>query len=119
VLLAASSDVAGGKAYNLANDFAVTVADFYRLAGIGLGRRVRLVPVPPGVARAAMGVARLVGPLVMGARMNVVTASSSLDFIMKDNPFSSDLARTELGWSPSVRPETGIPDAFRWWALQR
>jgi nucleoside-diphosphate-sugar epimerase len=116
---AVAAEGAGGKAYNVANDFAVTVRDFYQLAAQGLGRRIRLVPVAMPVARAALSLARTIGPLVLGSRMNVVTESSSLDFITRDNPFSSDLARSELGWAPTVRPEVGIPDAFRWWAEQR
>lgn len=113
---AVASDLAGGKAYNVANDFPVSVRDFYALAAEGIGRRIRLIPVPMSVAGVALRIARKVGPLVLGSRMNVVTESSSLDFITRDNPFSSDLARRELGWAPSVRPEVGIPDAFRWWA---
>jgi nucleoside-diphosphate-sugar epimerase len=116
---AAATDAAGGKAYNIANDFDVTVHDFYRLAAEGLGRRVRIVPVPMAVARAALAVVRAVGPVIFGSRINVVTESSSLDFITRDNPFSSDRARRELGWTPTVTPEMGIPDAFRWWAAHR
>jgi nucleoside-diphosphate-sugar epimerase len=116
---AAATDTAAGKAYNLANDFDVTVRDFYRLAGEGLGRSVRLVPVAMPIARAALAAGVSVGRRVLGSRMNVVTASSSLDFITRDNPFSSERARRELGWSPTVTPDVGIPDAFRWWAAQR
>ena len=119
VVRAATTDAAGGKAYNVANDFEVSVRDFLRLAAEGLGRRVRIISVPMPVARAALSIARAVGPLIFGSRMNVVTESSSLDFIARDNPFSSERARQELGWAPAVAPEVGIPDAFRWWAAHR
>jgi nucleoside-diphosphate-sugar epimerase len=115
---AATTDAAGGQAYNVANDFDISVRDFYRLAAEGLGRRVRLVPVPMPIARAALAAARVIAPLVFGARMNVVTESSSLGFITQDNPFSSARARRELGWAPAVTPEIGVPDAFRWWAAR-
>ncbi|MFN2567952.1 MAG: NAD-dependent epimerase/dehydratase family protein [Gemmatimonadaceae bacterium] len=116
---AIAADAAGGKAYNLAKDFDVTLAEFYRLASLGLGRPVRIVSVPMSVARVALAVARAIGPVLLGPRMNVVTASSSLDFLTRDNPFSSELARRELGWTPTVTPDSGIPDAFRWWAAHR
>jgi len=35
--------------------------------------------------------------------------------LTRDNPFSSARARAELGWSPDVRPETALTEAFRWW----
>jgi nucleoside-diphosphate-sugar epimerase len=61
--------------------------------------------------RAAKWITRRVGLSVI--------SSSAVDFLSLDNPFSSERARRELGWSPSVRPEVGIPDAFRWWKESR
>src|SRR4051812_34179393 len=113
---AAVSDVAGGRAYNLANDFDVTVEQFFRLGCAGLGVKMRRVPVPYVAARAGLGVIRLFAPLLFGSRFNGV-GSATLDFISRDNPFTSDRARRELGWAPSVRPEEGVPDAFHWWSL--
>ena len=111
---AATTDRAGGRAYNLANDFDVSVRDFYRLAGLGLGRRVRLLPVPEPAARGLFRAGLYVLKLLTAGRLSVVS-SGSLDFLVRDNPFNSDRARRELGWSPSVRPEEGIPEAFRSW----
>lgn len=115
---AVDAAAAGGRAYNLANDYDVTVSEFVRLGELGLGRRVRRIPVPLPLARAgfrALGVGlRLVrGPSM--ARNSV----GALDFLSRDNPFSSERARRELGWAPPVRPESGIPDAFRWWREQQ
>ena len=112
---AAATDGAGGRAYNLANDFDVTVEQFFRLGCTGLGVRMRRVPVPRLLARAGLAVFQLVAPLLFGSRYNAL-GSASLDFISRDNPFSSERARRELGWAPPVRHETGVPDAFRWWA---
>jgi dihydroflavonol-4-reductase len=117
-VLAATSDIAGGKSYNLANDFDVSVRDFFELAGEGLGRRPRWVPMPLWLARAALRVAKGVTRLATGGRVNLV-ARSAIDFISQDNPFSSDRARHELGWNPQMRPEAGVPDAFRWWREQK
>lgn len=111
----AAFDGANGKAYNLANDFDVTVREFFERAAEGLDQRVRIVSIPMLAARAGFAVVKAVAPLVLGNRFKAMTASS-LDFLARDNPFSSDLARRELGWDPPVRPETGIPEAFRWWS---
>ncbi|MGH7625966.1 MAG: NAD-dependent epimerase/dehydratase family protein [Gemmatimonadaceae bacterium] len=115
---AVQCDAAGGKAYNLANESAVTVAEFARLAGQGLKRRVRLVPVPRGVARATL--AALAAMLRLTGHASLAThAGSSLDFLARDNPFSSALARRELRWTPPMLPRDGVPDAFAWWNTSR
>lgn len=112
---AAVTDAAGGRAFNLANDYDVTVEQFFRLGCAGLGVTMRTLTVPYAVARAGLGAVQLLAPLLFGSRFSVVGAAS-LDFISRDNPFSSARARYELGWDPPVRHEVGVPDAFRWWA---
>jgi nucleoside-diphosphate-sugar epimerase len=115
---AVGTDAAGGRAYNATNDFDVTVRDFFRLAGEGLGRRVHLVPMPARLVSAAVRAGLKVASLATGGGLNVV-AGSSLGFLTRDNPFTSERARRELGWSPPVPPAQGIPEAFRWWKEHR
>ena len=115
IVRASATDAAGGRAYNLANDFDVTVAEFFRLAGEGMEIPLRTVSIPYVVARGAMGAFRRIAPMFVGNRFDAVSAAS-LDFVSRDNPFTSDRARVELGWNPTVRPEVGVPEAFRWWA---
>lgn len=117
-ILAATHDAAGGRAYNLANDFPVTAADFFRLAAEGMKRRVRLVSVPMPVARLALVGVRAAAPL-FPSRALATAVASSLDFLGRDNPFTSDRAREELGWSPAATHEQGVPEAFRWWMGHR
>lgn len=113
-VLAATSDVAGGRAYNLANDYDVTVRRFFELAGEGLGRRPIFIPIPVWAARGALRGVKWLARALSGGRFRLVS-NSAIDFISQDNPFSSDRAKNELGWSPAVRPATGVPEAFRWW----
>lgn len=117
-VLAAVSDAAGGRAYNLTNDFDVTVRDFITLAGEGLGRRVHIASIPKSVARGALGAVKAVTRLFAGNSLDLAL-DSSLDMMTKDNPFTSDLARRELGWAPKIEPRVGIPEAFRWWLTHR
>jgi nucleoside-diphosphate-sugar epimerase len=113
-VLAATSDRAGGRPFNLANDHDVSVRQFFTLAAQGLGRRALFVPVPYWAAQGALiSLSGLFRVLTRG-KFTLVNRSS-VDFISEDNPFSSERAKRELGWTPSVRPEIGIPDAFRWW----
>ena len=106
---AAACDAAGGRAYNLANDFDVTVAAFFGLAGEGLGERLRFVSIPPSAARVVVRVAALFAPARLRSSLR-----QSVDFLTRDNPFTSERARRELGWDPPVHPRDGVPAAFRW-----
>jgi nucleoside-diphosphate-sugar epimerase len=116
-ILAATNDGAGGRAYNLANDHDVTVREFFTLAARGLDRRVRFVPVPLSLAKIGLRAFRVADRLVLGGKF-AVASEGSLSFMSRDNPFTSERAKQELGWKPSVRPEVGVPEAFRWWKGQ-
>jgi nucleoside-diphosphate-sugar epimerase len=115
---AATTPAAGGRAYNLANDYDVTLAEFLRLAGQGLDRRVRIVSLPKWLVAGGLKAVKAVATLVSGGGLSVVS-NASLGLVTRDNPFTSDRARRELGWSPPVHPETGVPEAFRWWRERR
>jgi nucleoside-diphosphate-sugar epimerase len=113
-ILAASSDKAGGRAYNLANDYDVTVRDFFTLAAGGLGKRVAFIPVPLWTAKLGLRAFKLVDRIALGGKF-AVASEGSLSFMSRDNPFTSERAKTELGWNPTTRPEVGVPASFRWW----
>jgi nucleoside-diphosphate-sugar epimerase len=115
---AVQHDGAGGRTYNLANDYDVTVRRFFELAAEGLGRRVRFVRVPTRMASAVFAVVRGAAKVLTGGRMSVIN-NASLSMLTEDNPFTSERARRELGWAPPVRPEDGIPEAFQWWLTNR
>jgi nucleoside-diphosphate-sugar epimerase len=117
-ILAATNDAAAGRVYNLANDFDVSVREFFELAAKGLDRRVRFVPVPRAVAVALLRVAKTATRALTAGRATGLS-KVSLDFVTRSNPFTSDRARFELGWTPSVHPKDAIPDAFRWWRDHR
>jgi nucleoside-diphosphate-sugar epimerase len=111
-------DGAGGRAYNLANDFDVTVREFFELGARGLGRAVRLIPIPLPVAHAGFVTFRSLAKTLTGGRLSVVN-NASLSLLTEDNPFTSERARRELGWRPTVHPSDSIPEAFRWWSMNR
>jgi nucleoside-diphosphate-sugar epimerase len=116
-VLAAGRDVAGGRAYLLANDFPVTVTDLVRCAAEGLGRRIIAPSVPAFVGRG--GFAALAWALRARGRGDLARhAAGTLDMLTRDNPFSSERARAELGWAPSGCRDTLLADAFRWWRVQ-
>ena len=77
--------------------------------------RLRLLRIPTAAARGAERLFRMMAPMLPGNRFKAVSFSA-VDFMSRDNPFSSDRAKRELGWAPPVKPETGVPEAFRWYA---
>ena len=111
---ALATEGAGGQTYNVTNDYDVTLADLVRLGAEGLGLRIGTVNVPLSAARAGLGVAKVIVAVVKG-RMTASQGDSTLIALSRNNPFSSDKARGELAWDPPVRPEVGIPEAFRWY----
>jgi nucleoside-diphosphate-sugar epimerase len=116
---AAMTDIAGGKAYNIAHDFDVTSSRFFQLGGEGIGRRVHFLPIPMRLIGGALWVFSRLNSLATGGSLGMVSDGAAFNFLTRDNPFSSDLARRELGWSPPVTPDVGVPDAFRWWKTHR
>jgi nucleoside-diphosphate-sugar epimerase len=115
---AARTDSAGGRAFNLTNDFPVTVAEMVRYAASGLRRRVRGAYVPLPIARASFD-ALAQALRAVGRRGLASQLPGALNSFARDNPFTSDRARRELGWSPTVTPDVGIPEAFAWWREQQ
>jgi len=115
---AARHDAAGGRAFNLANDFPVTVANMVQLGANGLDRHVRGVSIPIAAARASFSA---LGALAGLANQKAMAEQlpGTVDTFTRDNPFTSERARCELGWTPTMRPEVGIPEAFAWWREQR
>ena len=113
-VLAATSEAAGGRAYNLANDFDVTVRDFSGSPakdsnGAFVSSRFRSGRRESDCADSRSSIAS------RSAESLPSRQEGSLSFLSRDNPFSSDRARRELGWSPALTHEVGVPAAFRWW----
>jgi 2-alkyl-3-oxoalkanoate reductase len=118
VVLAAKADVAVGRVYHLANDFPVDSALLVRCAREGLGVRIASPHVPRLGGR--IGFAALESVLRVCGRADLARhATGAFDMLVRDNPFTSQRARDELGWAPQVRPERGLTDAFRWWRERR
>lgn len=117
-LLAATSDVARGRAYVVAEDVPTTVRTVVEAAAAGLGRPIRTPAVPIWVGRAAF--ALLHGWLRLTGRPDLARRTSgTFRGLVRDNPFTSDRARRELGWRPSVDPAAELERSFRRWARAR
>ena len=115
---AAGTARAGGRVYLLANDAPVTVADLVDAAAEGLGRPIRVARLSLGMGRRAMA-ALGVALSVVGRRDLAAHVPGVLAMLTRDNPFTSERARVELGWQPQSQPKVLLADAFRWWQQSR
>ena len=92
---------AASRIYHVTNDGEITPREFVAALSEGVGRRIRTIPVPEGVALAAargvQAVLRVVGP---GLYPGAITGA--VRFWRGGNPYTSGRAQTELGWSPAV-----------------
>lgn len=111
---AVTTDAAGGKAYNVANEDPVTLREFIRLAAYGLDATVVRLPIPLALLSGGLAATkRIVRWLHLPGAAALQHAT--LGFVARDNPFSSERAQRELGWTPVVSPREAVPDAFNWW----
>jgi nucleoside-diphosphate-sugar epimerase len=112
VVLALVAPRAWGHSYNLTNDDAITAREFVAAVGRGLGKKIRTVNVPakPAVllARTFDFTRRMLGPSRYPG-----SAVSAVRFWRGGNPYTSDKARSELGWNPAIKHAQGIEDATR------
>jgi nucleoside-diphosphate-sugar epimerase len=113
-ILASQADAANGGIYNLTTDFPITVAELVALARIGLDRRIRAPVLSLRSSRTFFRMLQLALEAI-GRRDLAAHANGTLEMLTHDNPFSSSRAREELQWTPTIPPEVGVPDAFRWW----
>lgn len=111
-VLAVTSEIGAGRAYNVTNDLPITVGEFYEAAQRGMGRRARWLPVPGPLAQGAMAAAGVVLRLLR-VPGSALLNSTSLGFLLQDNPFSSERARLELGWASALDPREAVAEAFR------
>lgn len=117
-ILAGEADRADGQVYHLTNDFPVALSDLVRYAEEGLGRKIHSPSLPAPVARVGFGLLAL-GLRATGRPDLARRAQGTLQGFIRENPFTSEKARVELGWAPTVHPADGLTDAFKWWNTHR
>jgi nucleoside-diphosphate-sugar epimerase len=112
VVLALDAPRAWGQAYNLTNDDTITAREFVAAVGRGLGKTMRTITVPAKpaalLARAFDFTRRMLGPSRYPG-----SALSAVKFWRGGNPYTSDKARRELGWNPTILHANGVENATR------
>lgn len=115
-VLALTRPEASGRAYNLTGDFRVTQREFFVRVARGLGLDPRFIRVPYALGHA---LAWLVEKALPGVARRTGMNRRRVAFIGRPDPFVSERARRELGWSPSVTPEEAIRRAVDWYRAEQ
>jgi len=111
--------VAGREAatWDVAMDHPLTQRMLLEGIARGLGRRIRIVPVPASAVRAvagALGWLRVPTPGASDLPLGRVVALG-----LADNPYTSQRIREALDWIPPYRHEEALPRAGAWLAGER
>lgn len=112
ILLTLDGDKGWGRSYNLVDPWVMTAPEFIAALGRGLGRTVRPIRIPLGLARVTAGAIDLALGLLPGGFPSKV--SGVIRYWRGTNPYSARAATEVLGWRPDLPPSDGIPAAVRW-----
>lgn len=112
-ILAATSDRAAGQAYNLSSDGIITQEQYFNKIAGCLGVKPVTRKVPYRVAHSAAFLMELFGHAFRRKTPPLVTRYA-VWLIGRRCFFSSDKARRELGWQPTVGYDEGIELAVQW-----
>ena len=95
----------GFRAYHVTSDAPppLTQREFFAAFAAALGSRPRAIPIPLGLAR-----------VVMGVLTSRTLARAAASFIIGENPYGDDRARSELGWRPPFTAQEAVGRTVRW-----
>jgi len=112
-ILAATNEKALGQSYNLAGDGAIQQGEYINKIAECLGCPPVTRKVPYNIARGAAFVMELFGH-ALGRKKPPLVTRYSVWLIGRRCFFSSEKARRELGWQPTVGYDEGIRLAVQW-----
>ena len=113
--LAAAGTTAGttGKIYYACHPEVVTSADFVRAVGKAMSRRLRLVPIPPALGRAMLGVTELSARVA--SRTTILTRDKANEFFQAAWTGDPAPLTRDSGWRAAHDLASGMADTFRWY----
>lgn len=102
-----------GRAYNLALDNPVTLREVVTLLHTALGQRRWTPGIPAAPLHGLANLVEWVTRLTPGAHRT--GARRAVRLLTRDNPYDSDRARVELGWSNLITHREGVRRTVEWW----
>ncbi|NOX59224.1 MAG: NAD-dependent epimerase/dehydratase family protein [Planctomycetes bacterium] len=117
-IAAAESEIGKGEAFNCSNDGVLTQKQYFNLVAKALGEKEVTRKVPYRVAYTAAYVFEIIGHLLRSRKQPLVTRYS-VWLMGRKTFFECQKARKQLGWTPTISYEEGIPDAVADYLKQR
>ncbi len=112
-ILAATADKALGESYNLSSDGDITQGEYFNKVAECVGVKPVTKIVPYAVAFNAAFVMEMFGHLFRTKKPPLVTRYA-VWLMGRKCFFSSEKARRELGWQPTVGYDQGIESSVKW-----
>jgi 2-alkyl-3-oxoalkanoate reductase len=101
-----------GRAYNLAEDHALTGRELLGLLAAAMGRKTRVLRLP---AAPLGGLAAVVDQVTRWLPLPATDMRRGIRSLARDNPYDSSRARMELGWTNLVTHEEAVRRTVAWW----
>lgn len=113
LVAAGTSPAAHGKVYNAAHAEMTTSGGFVQAIASAVGRRVRLIPIPPTIARGALwaigGAAGLLG------RATILSYDKANEFLAPAWTYRSEALFRDTGWKAEVTLNDGLMKTAEWY----
>ena len=114
LVAAGTSPAAAGRVYFAAHSVTTTSRDLVLAAGRALGgRRVRIVPVPPLVARGVLWAAGALAHLA--GRATLLSADKGNEYLAPAWTCRSDALTRDTGWRAEIGLDAGLRRAADWY----
>ena len=110
---AANCPQAEGQAYNLCSEGDITQAQFLKAVTDAIGLPPVQRRLPFWLAYSAGFMSEVIAKVIRLKRPPYVTRYA-VALVGRSTRFSIDKARQQLGWSPIVKAEEGIPSTLAW-----
>lgn len=102
-----------GKVYYACHPEVVTSAEFVSAVGSAMGRRPRLVPIPPSLGRTLLGLTELSAGVA--GRATILTRDKANEFFQAAWTGDPGPLTRDSGWRAAHDLDSGMADTYRWY----
>lgn len=102
-----------GRSYYACHPEVFTSAAFVRAIAAAMGRKVRLLPIPPAVGRAALAITETAARL--GGKTTILTTDKANEFFQAAWTGNPSPLTADTGWRAAHDLRSGLADTYAWY----